>query len=394
MRLSTTTTLSSSLNPSSFGQSVTFTAIVSATASGTPTGSVVFTVDGQAEPAVVLTVVDGQPRATFAISTLAGGTHVVGSAYSGDSNFAASSATPLSQKVNPAATSTTLAASPDTVNAGQSVTLTATVSGSPTPSGTVTFLEGTLVLGTATLNSSGVGSLVLTTLTAGQHALTAVFGATANFSSSTSASVNVTVNASAPPQVVSLKRFGFHDQPTVLVLTFNSALATGPAQDVNNYQIVLESGTAPGGIPVGGSAQVTRAVYNPATLTVMLFTSPRLNVHDTYQLTVNGMIPSGLTGATGVPLAGTGNVAGTNYVATITRSTLAGPFSQTMQTVLGQSTKTLENALSKIPVAALEALMASGDLSVMSILAARAATPGRERTTTPEDRLPLFSPIN
>ena len=46
----TTTTLSSSLNPSTFGQQVTFTAVVTAPGfPGTPTGTVTFTIDGQAQ---------------------------------------------------------------------------------------------------------------------------------------------------------------------------------------------------------------------------------------------------------------------------------------------------------------------------------------------------------
>ena len=39
------------------------------------------------------------------------------------------------------------------------------------------------------------------------------------------------------------------------------------------------------------------------------------------------MTPNGLTGATGVPLAGQGNVAGTNYVAVFSGEILAGPAS-------------------------------------------------------------------
>ena len=54
------TTVSSSANPSTLGQQVTFTAVVTAPAfQGTPTGTVTFTIDGQAETPVPLAVFGG-----------------------------------------------------------------------------------------------------------------------------------------------------------------------------------------------------------------------------------------------------------------------------------------------------------------------------------------------
>src|SRR5439155_11945056 len=65
--VATTTTVSSSSNPSTYGQSVTFTATVApASGSTTPTGSVVFTIDGRGQPAATL---NGSGQATFATST-------------------------------------------------------------------------------------------------------------------------------------------------------------------------------------------------------------------------------------------------------------------------------------------------------------------------------------
>ena len=98
---STTTTLSSSANPSTVGQSVTFTAAVAAASgAGTPTGTVTFTFDGQAETPVDLAVVGGADQAAFSTSTLAIGTHTISAAYSGDSSFTSSTvSTPLTQTV-------------------------------------------------------------------------------------------------------------------------------------------------------------------------------------------------------------------------------------------------------------------------------------------------------
>ncbi len=101
----------------------------------------------------------------------------------------------------PASSTTTLKASAASVTAGTSVTFTATVAGasgsSGTPSGTVTFLDGTTTLGTGTL-SSGVATYAATALATGSHSITAQYGGDANFTASTSSAVTVTVTAVAP----------------------------------------------------------------------------------------------------------------------------------------------------------------------------------------------------
>jgi virginiamycin B lyase len=97
-------------------------------------------------------------------------------------------------------TKTTLTTSPSQPTVGQPVTLTATVTvpaNKTVPSGTVTFSDGSTMLGTATLNSSGVATLSAM-LSAGSHNLTASFSDAATFSSSTSAAVNVTVAPVTP----------------------------------------------------------------------------------------------------------------------------------------------------------------------------------------------------
>src|SRR5262249_27893168 len=104
--------VTSSLNPSVFGQTVTFTAVVSAVspAPGTPTGTVTF-LDGKKK---LGTATLSAGTATFAISSLSAGTHTITASYGGDANFI-SSATALTQTVNltvsTATTTSTLLAS-------------------------------------------------------------------------------------------------------------------------------------------------------------------------------------------------------------------------------------------------------------------------------------------
>lgn len=92
------------------------------------------------------------------------------------------------------ASTTELALSSNSVTYGANVTLTATVTPSAA-TGTVTFYDGTTSLGTATL-SSGSASLVVNTLTVGSHTLTASYGGSVTYASSTSDSVTATVTAS------------------------------------------------------------------------------------------------------------------------------------------------------------------------------------------------------
>jgi hypothetical protein len=98
-------------------------------------------------------------------------------------------------------TTTTLSASTNSSTYGNPVTFTATVtptSGSGTPTGTVTFYNGSVPLGTATL-SSGSASLSTSTLPVGTHSITATYNGDGNYQTSTSNAVSLNVNTSTPP---------------------------------------------------------------------------------------------------------------------------------------------------------------------------------------------------
>jgi hypothetical protein len=162
----TTTTLAASLNPSRFNQSVTFTAIVASNAGGVPTGTVTFKDSGTVIGTVPL---DAAGRAAITTSALSVGSHTITAEYGGDSNFNGSSSPPLSQTVNKALTSITLASSLNPSDFGQAVSFTATItSDAGAPSGTVTFKDGGVLLGTVPL-ASGRAVLSTSTLAAGDH---------------------------------------------------------------------------------------------------------------------------------------------------------------------------------------------------------------------------------
>jgi len=97
-----------------------------------------------------------------------------------------------------APTITTLTSSSNSLFSGASETFTATVAhGWPTaPTDSVTFSDGATVLGSGPLNSSGVSTLTITSLTSpGTHSITASYGGDGNNLGSASNAVSLTVNA-------------------------------------------------------------------------------------------------------------------------------------------------------------------------------------------------------
>jgi hypothetical protein len=175
----TQTSLVSSLNPSSYGQSVTLTATVTSPG-GTPTGTVTFYDGGVSLGSAPLS---SGGQASLATSTLAAGTHSITAAYSGDSTFTGSTTNVLSQTVNKDATATSLASSLNPAKYGQTVTFTATVTPSAA-TGTVTFLNGSTAMGTVVL-SSGQAQFS-TSFKQGTYSITAAYNGNTTFAGSTS----------------------------------------------------------------------------------------------------------------------------------------------------------------------------------------------------------------
>ena len=186
-KTATTTTISSSLNPSLYGQTVTFKAVVSPQP---PNGEEVNFYSGSNE---LGTGSLSGGTATFKTSTLNGGTADIKATYVGDSTFASSHATQLVQTINPAATTTSLASSENPVRVGWSVTFTANVTPN-TATGNVTFYNGSKQLHQVAL-SGGAASYTTTTLASGTDAITATYKGSTDYASSTSHILNEAVDA-------------------------------------------------------------------------------------------------------------------------------------------------------------------------------------------------------
>jgi Bacterial Ig-like domain (group 3)/Autotransporter beta-domain len=218
----TTTTLMSSQNPSSIGQSVTFTATVTGNG-GTPTGTVTFSVDGGAGTPATLS--GGQ--AVFMTSSLTIGTHNITATYGGDTNFAGSTtATPLMQMVNKRPTTTAVTSSINPSTFGQSVTFTATITGSGglTPVGTLTFsVDG--VAGSPINLINGQASFSTAALAIGNHKIVATYGGDANFTGSSNAASPLVQNVNTVPTTTTIISSANPSVPTQAV-TF-TATVTG-----------------------------------------------------------------------------------------------------------------------------------------------------------------------
>ncbi len=147
----TTTAVTSSLNPATYGQAVTFTAHVTAT-SGTPTGTVMF-FDGTTALGSA-TLANGST--SISISSLAAGAHSITAAYQGGLGFAPSTSTPLTQTVTMATSTTALASSVNPAGINWPVTYTATVTSQfgGAATGSVVFFSGSHSLGAASLNGN------------------------------------------------------------------------------------------------------------------------------------------------------------------------------------------------------------------------------------------------
>jgi len=344
----TTSAVASNLNPSTVGQSVTFTATVAGGA--TPTGNITFN-DG-ATPLATVALAAGQ--ATFSTSALAPSSHPITVVYAGDATHAASTSPAVIQVVNGAPTTTTQVSSVNPTVFGQSVTFTATVAGGTTPTGNVTFNDGATPLSTVAL-VAGQASFTTTSLTVGTHAITTAYAGDATHNPSTSAAVNQVVNKATTTTAVAFSvnpaTFG---QTVTLTATINPSAATGTVTFTDGA-LTLGTGTVTAGVatfsasalavgthPIaasyGGdgnfnasaSAAQTLTVNQTATTTVLAATTTAaFGSPVTFHATVTPAAATGtVTFKDGATTLGTGAV--TAGAASFTTSTLAtGPHSIT-----------------------------------------------------------------
>jgi len=224
------------------------------------------------------------------VNTLGGGTHTIIAVYSGDTTgsnpngttFASSTGTLSTFTVNKARTTTTVTTSAASVLQGVGVTFMATVANANTttnstlPTGTVTFTDSVtgqaLPGGTNVQLNGGVATLSnVTTLSVGNHTITATYnpGLDANFTAvgSTSGTVQQTITSAVQSLGISSSNPGFTLTPNPSTGP-NMTIAAGSA--LNLTITLLSGGNPPTVIPVSGETavlQLTKITQLGDTLT-------------------------------------------------------------------------------------------------------------------------------
>jgi sugar lactone lactonase YvrE len=264
VKFATTLAVTASANPSAFGESVVFTATVSAHPSGSHmlAGTVVFSEDGLVLGTGVL---DATGKASLSTSALSVGDHTITAAYSGDADFTSSTAS-AEQEVNVATTTAvTVSANPSVL--GQAVTFTATVSADPAaagaPTGNVTFAEDGTVLGTDALDATGKASFSTSALSLGGHTITAVYWGDTNFAASSGGMAQMVDAAATTTTVTALANPDVFGQPVTFTATVN-ANPPGTGTPTGNVTFA-DDGTVLG---VGTLDATGRASFSTSALSV------------------------------------------------------------------------------------------------------------------------------
>jgi hypothetical protein len=189
LKFTPTVTLTSNLNPSSYGETVTFEAQVSSPGGTPPDGELVtFDVQGLVPRSVPLT--GGIARFTTTATALTAGTHTATARYAGDATTLMGTSASLLHLVAPAATTTTLTSSANPSTFGTRVTFRAVVTSAVpglVPTGTIAFRRNGVVLSTVNLSATGMAAYQTTPtqLPSGSPTITATYNPNpANFATS------------------------------------------------------------------------------------------------------------------------------------------------------------------------------------------------------------------
>ncbi|HEX3235655.1 MAG TPA: YDG domain-containing protein [Gemmatimonadales bacterium] len=278
---STTTVLSSSVNPSNFGQSISLSASVSGPAgTGTPTGSIQFKIDGSNFGSPV--TLSAGVAASGSTNSLAVGAHPVAAVYTPDApsapKFASSTSTVIAtQTVNQALSTTTLTSSVNPSVFGQSITLTATVKNGATPItvGSISFIEGgtcttpgTSLQSNQTPSAAGVVTYTANNLSVAAHSVLACYDGSGSFGPS-EASFTQTVNKAATSTTITSDTPDPSDAGQPVAVNFAvTASPPGSGTPGGNVTVSASGGTETcTGTVAAGTCSITLTGSGPRTLT-------------------------------------------------------------------------------------------------------------------------------
>ena len=188
-----------------------------------PTSAITFSADGTLL-GTASTGVDGS--ATIVVS-LPAGNHSLTSTFAASAEFAASTSTPLIEVVN-AQTVTILKASPNPgfQNGNESFTAMINPFATTTPSGQVTFADGSTTLGTGAVDANGHAVFSTQTLAVGTHTITATYSGATNLLPSVSAPATLLI---APQD------FSLTSDPSIRIATASQANLNATLTSIGDY---------------------------------------------------------------------------------------------------------------------------------------------------------------
>ncbi|OPF78109.1 hypothetical protein VT50_0219920 [Streptomyces antioxidans] len=261
-----TTLVTSTPNPSVFGQSVTYTATVTGiTAGSAPFGDVTFVIAGGPTLGPVTLTPTGVDSGTASVtdSTLAVGSHLVTANFVNSTDPLDNSSGTTIQQVNQSATTTTVTFVPPAPVCGETVTLTASVAAAPpgggTPTGTVTFIisaDGPTVTGT--LDASGEASVTVSALSVGSHQVAAFYNGDTDFAPSNSPLTPLTVNPADSTTTLSVSPAAPVCGETVTLCAQVAVVAPGTCTPTGTVTFTVAGGpTLTGTLDATGQACVT-----------------------------------------------------------------------------------------------------------------------------------------
>ena len=235
------TALTSSPPSSVFGQTVTFTATVTAGVTPLTSGQVTF-YDGATT--LGSDTLDASGKATISTSTLAAGAHTIKARFEGNADYGPSEGT-LSYTVDKANTTTSITSDdPDSSVVGQPVpvnfTVVANAPGSGTPTGNVTVSDGTVSC-TGTV-ADGTCTLIPTTASTTPKTLTATYAGDSNFETSSDTEPH-TVNKAATTTTVTSSPPSSLPGDSVTITALVTAVAPGSGTPTGN--VTFKDGITP-----------------------------------------------------------------------------------------------------------------------------------------------------
>ncbi len=193
-------------------------------------GTLAFFIDGVS--VCVLPYISGQTQ-TCPATTGAGyhpGTYTLSAMYSGNAYYSSSRSPDYTVVILAANTQGTLTSSLNPAPVNQPVTFTATFTAPlTTPTGQVTFFDGAISIGTATLTPAGIATLTTSTLAVGTHPITATLAASLDFNPSTTTVLQQVITAQVIPPVPTTTTLTSSINPSNVgqSVTFTASLSAG-----------------------------------------------------------------------------------------------------------------------------------------------------------------------